>query len=156
MIKLLVNNTAGNRVEKTATVTVDNTAPSVSIKSPGAGAQLTGTATIEFEASDPNLDLAQLIIDYNVFIVTGKTLYEWDTTGFGDGTHTVKLVAYDKASNSAATKITVTTVNVKPEVETTISLYIGIGIGMPIGLILGAIVAYMLARRRLKPLSVPP
>ena len=155
-IKLLVNNTAGNSVEKTATVTVDNTAPSVSITSPEAGAQLTGTATIEFEASDPNLELAHLIIGNKVFFVTGKTLYEWDTTEFGDGAHTVKLVAYDKAGNSATTEITVTTINVKPEVETTINLYLGIGIGLPIGLILGAIVAYMLARRRPKPFSVPP
>ena len=144
-LTLVVEDEAGNSISKTVTVSVDNTAPSVSITTPEAEAQMIGTVTIEFEASDTNLELAQLIIDNSIFDVTGQTSYEWDTSTVGDGDHTIKLIAYDKAGNSAETSITVNTVNVKLETETTRNLYLGIGI--PLGLVIGAIIAYVVAKR---------
>jgi len=117
VVKVMAVDKAGNSFEKTVAVTVDNTAPSVSITSPEVEAQLSGTVTIEFEASDPNLELVQLIFDNTVFGVTGEASYEWDTTTVGDGTHIISLTAYDEVGNTATTHITVTTINVQRATE---------------------------------------
>ena len=137
---------AGNGVAEMATVTVDNTEPTVSITSPEDGAELSGTVNINFTGTDDNLDKVSLYIDNATFDVTGETSYEWDTTTVGDSTHTIKLVAYDKAGNTNETAITVTTINVKRKIEATRNLYLGVG--TPIGFIIGAIIAYVITRRR--------
>ena len=146
IVKAVAYDAVGNNNVDQVTVTVDKTVPSVNITSPKAEAQLSGTVLIEFEASDPNLELTQLLIDNSVFTVTGTTLYEWDTSKVGDGSHTIKLVVYDKAGNSATTEITVTTINVRSEIEATRNLYLSIGI--PLGLVVGAVIAYAINRRR--------
>jgi serine protease AprX len=145
-IKLLVKDKAENNITEIVTVIVDNTKPSVSITSPGDVAELSGSVNINFTATDDNLDKVVLYINNATFDVTGETSYEWDTTAVGDGTHTIKLVAYDKAGNANETAIAVTTVNVKREVEAARNLYLGIG--TPIGFIIGAIIVYAIIRRR--------
>ncbi len=146
-IKIIVSDEADWSVEDTVAVTVDRTEPAVSITDPAEEADLAGAVTITFTANDPNLKTAELIIDDNIiFDVTGKTSQEWDTTEIGDGIHTIKLVACDKAGNKNQTSITVTTVNVKLEVEATRNLYLGIG--TPIGFIIGAIIIYAIVRKR--------
>lgn len=142
---LVVEDEGGNSVGETVVVTLDNTEPSVSITSPEAEAQLSGTVIIEFEASDANLESAQLIIDNSAFDVIGETSYEWDTSTVGDGDHTIKLIAYDKAGNTNQTSIAVDTVNVKLGTETTRNLYLGIGI--PLGLVIGATIIYLVTKR---------
>jgi hypothetical protein len=143
---------AGNSIAETVTVIVDNTKPSVSIRSPEDGAELFGEVNINFTATDINeVELAQLIIDDNmVFNVTGET-HLWDTTGVGDGAHTMRLVAYDIAGNRNETAITVTTINVKREIEATRTLYLAIG--TPIGVAIGAIIVYAITK---KPTGSPP
>jgi serine protease AprX len=145
-IKLLVKDKAENNITEIVTVIVDNTKPSVSITSPKDGAELSGTVNINFTATDDNLDKVFLRINNATFDVTGETSYGWDTTAVGDGIHTIKLVAYDKAGNANETAITMTTVNVKREVEATRNLYLGIG--TPIGFVIGAIIVYAIVRRR--------
>jgi len=145
-IKLLVKDKAENNITEIVTVIVDNTKPSVSITSPGDGAELFGSVNINFTATDGNLDKVVLYINNATFDVTGETSYGWDTTVVGDGTHTIKLVAYDKAGNANETAIAVTTVNVKREVEAARNLYLGIG--TPIGFVIGAIIVYAIVRRR--------
>ena len=145
-IKLLVKDKAENNITEIVTVIVDNTKPSVSITSPKDGAELSGSVNINFTATDGNLDKVVLYINNATFDVTGETSYGWDTTAVGDGTHTIKLVAYDKAGNANETAITMTTVNVKREVEATRNLYLGIG--TPIGFVIGAIIVYAIVRRR--------
>ncbi|MDI6905190.1 MAG: S8 family serine peptidase [Candidatus Bathyarchaeia archaeon] len=145
-IKLLVKDKAENSVTDTVTVIVDNTKPTVSITSPQDGAGLFGTVKINFAVADTNLKLAQLIIDDNIVLnVTGET-HPWDSTKVGDGSHTIKLVAYDTAGNTNETAITVTTTNVKREIEATRNLYLGVGI--PVGFIIGAIIVYAITRKK--------
>jgi hypothetical protein len=145
-IKLLVKDKAENNITEIVTVIVDNTKPSVSITSPKDGAELSGSVNINFTATDDNLDKVFLRINNATFDVTGETSYGWDTTAVGDSTHTIKLVAYDKAGNANETAITVTTVNVKRAVEAARNLYLGIG--TPIGFVIGAIIVYAIVRRR--------
>jgi len=146
-IKLLVKDKAENNITEIVTVIVDNTKPSVSITSPVDGAELSGSVNINFTATDDNLDKVVLRINNATFDVPfGETSYGWDTTAVGDSTHTIKLVAYDKAGNTNETAIAVTTVNVKREVEAARNLYLGIG--TPIGFIIGAIIVYAIVRRR--------
>lgn len=119
-IRLIVDDDAGNSKTIEIAVTVDNTETAVDITNAEElnRTELTGTITINFIATDTNLKLAQLIIDDVVFNVTGET-HLWDATKVGDGTHTIKLVAHDMAGNINETAISVTTVNVKREVEAT-------------------------------------
>jgi subtilisin family serine protease len=154
IIKILATDRAGNSFNETVTVFIDNTAPTVRITSPEAETQLNGTITLEFNASDPHLELAQLLIDNSVFTVTGETSYEWNTKTVGDGIHTIRLEAYDKAGNKATTHVIVTTTNVQKETEEVyetgknFGMVIGGLIGLIIGAIGGAIVVLAIARRR--------
>jgi hypothetical protein len=145
-VKLVIRDKAGNAIEDTVTVTVDNTPPTVSITAPAAGAELLGTVTIQFTASDANPDEVFLYIDNAMFNVTGTTSYRWATTTLGDGSHTIRLAATDRAGNSAEKSIAVVTVNVRCATEDTRNTYLATG--LPIGLVIGALVAYALLRRR--------
>jgi hypothetical protein len=144
-IRLLIKDKAGNALEKAINVTLDNTPPTVSITAPSEGAELSGNVSIRLTVSDINLDRVFLYVDNAAFNMTG-TSYSWDTTIVGDGTHTIKLVATDKAGNSAKTSITVTTVNVRLATEETRDAYLFIG--LPIGIIIGALVVYIFLRKR--------
>jgi subtilisin family serine protease len=154
-IRLIVDDKAGNSKTIETAVTVDNIKPVVDVTNAEElnRTELTGTITIGFTAIDTNLKSAQLVIDGIVFSVTGET-HLWDTTKVGDGTHTIKLVACDMAGNINETAISVTTVNVKREVEATRNLYLGVG--TPVGFIIGAIIFYAITRKRSKSPSESP
>jgi len=145
VIKLIVYDTALNMIEKTLTVIVDNTPPSVSITSPISGAEVSGDVTIQFNASDEHLLSVLLYIDNAILNVTGQTSYLWDTTQLGDGTYTIKFVAYDKAGNSAETSISVITINVR----LVKGMYLAIG--TLLGFIIGAIIVYAIIKKRPAP-----
>ncbi len=73
-----------------------------------------------------------LYIDSAALNVTASYSYEWNTTEVGDGTHTIRLVAYDKAGNMAETiPLSVKTVNVQKANEEN---YVA---GMDFGLMMG-------------------
>ncbi len=146
VIKLIVNDAALNVIEKIVTTTVDNTLPSVNVTSPEDGAELSGIVNINFTAEDDHIDKVFLYIGDASFTVTGETSYEWDTTKMGDGTHTIKLVAYDKAGNSAETSMSVITINVRLGKESTRNMYLAVG--TPLGFIIGAIIVYAFVKRR--------
>lgn len=133
-----------NTVNQTLTLIADNTAPAVSIFSPQQGAELLGTATIDFAASDANLEGVHLYIDDAEVNITGTTVYSWDTTTVGDGVHTIRLVATDKAGNTAEATVTVITVNLRRSVDDTRNFFFMLGFAA--GLIISVIV--YLARRQ--------
>ncbi|MCY1046066.1 PHB depolymerase family esterase [Corallococcus sp. bb12-1] len=105
---------AGNTAaSSTVTVTVtggasDTTAPTVSFTSPTGGATLSGTVTLSANAAD---DRGVTKVD---FLVDGAVVgqgtarqaglfdFNWDTTSYATGTHTLQARAYDAAGNSAA------------------------------------------------------
>ena len=102
-------------------VTIDNTAPTVSITSP-TGGYVQGTVQITATASDTNgvkqveffVDGTSIGVDTNG--ADGWSV-DWDTSEGLDGEHTLKAVATDTAGNSAEHSITVTVDNSRPDVS---------------------------------------
>jgi hypothetical protein len=108
-INLSVVDQAGNTLEQTVSVIVDNTSPQVSIGAPAPSSNVNGTVNINFVANDTNLKTILLYIDNAVYNVTGQTTYPWNSEQVGDGSHTIRVVATDKAGNVGQAQITVTT-----------------------------------------------
>ena len=137
---------------------MDNTKPSVTVTNPTEGTTLTGTITIEFTASDEHLTEVLLYIDAAVFNVTGLYSYEWNTTEVGDGTHTIRFVAYDKAGNMGETSLlSVKTMNVQEANQENyvagrdLGLVIGVISGLAISLIIGFAVMLVTRKKRKLP-----
>ena len=155
ILTLMVLDKAGNRVDESVTLVVDNTKPDVNIVNSAEliGAELEGVVTIQFSSSDTNLEGVLLYIDETVINVTGQSSYEWNTTEVGDGTHAIRLVAYDKAGNMAETPpLSVRTVNVQKANQENywtgwaFGLKMGVILGLVIGLVIG--LAVLLALRK--------
>jgi len=134
---------AENSATETLTLIADNAAPTVTITSPKEETELMGTIIIEFNASDINLDKVLLYVDNAEFNVTGTTSYSWDTTALGDGNHKIRLVATDKAGNSAETSVTVNVVNVKHAIGRA-TLYLA---AMASIVAVGIIIAYAIIKK---------
>jgi len=156
-IRITAIDKSGNSAFRTLNIVIDNNKPSVSITNPTEGTTLTGTITIEFAASDEHLAEMFLYIDAAAFSVTGLYSYEWNTTEVGDGTHTIRLVAYDKAGNIGETSsLSVKTMNVQVANEENyiagrdFGLTIGVVSGLAIGLIIGFAVI-LASRKKRKP-----
>jgi thermitase len=112
-ITLSVMDKAGNILNETVTVTVDNTNPQVSISAPVDSSTVDGTVSIGFAATDTNIRTVLLYIDNAVYNVTGQTAYSWDSQQVSDGSHLIKVVATDKAGNTGQAQVTVTTTNIE-------------------------------------------
>jgi len=110
-IEAVVYDRAGNFVKKSLIVTVDNTAPNVSIISSPEKSGVTGNFDVRFSASDANLAKIFLYIDDDVSDVTGADFYRWNTFGVDDGEHTITLRALDRAGNAGQAQISITTIN---------------------------------------------
>jgi hypothetical protein len=96
-------------------VVVDNTAPTVSITSPSSGSYIRSTVSVTATITELNLDTISVKID-NIEVGTSLP-YTWVTTGYADGSHTVKVVATDKADHSGSDTVTVTVDNTPPLVN---------------------------------------
>src|SRR5437899_1376158 len=156
-LALTVTDLAGNSASSSLSVTVDNTAPAVTISAPSANANLRDTTTISWTATDANLDTVSIAIDGETRVVTGTTSYTWNTHTVGDGTHTIEVRATDKAGNERAVSVTATTDNVA--VATGTAMTAGLTNGLIIGLIAAAIVGFLggfLTGRRRGPKSPKP
>jgi len=156
-LTLTVTDLAGNSASSSLSVTVDNTAPAVTISAPSGNANLRDTTTISWTATDANLDTVSIAIDGETRVVTGTTSYTWNTHTVGDGTHTIEVRATDKAGNERVVSVTVTTDNVA--VATGTAMTAGLTNGLIIGLIAAAIVGFLagfLTGRRRGPKSPKP
>lgn len=102
---------AGNENRVTIFVTVDTTAPTVTITSPSGGSYINSTTvTIYWSGSDSlsGIDHYNIYVDGSIYaqnIPAGTTSY--DLT-LNEGTHTIRVVAYDKAGNSNYDEISIT------------------------------------------------
>jgi len=148
ILEIEATDRAGNPARGELILTVDNTKPTINITSPAPGVELNGTSVIKFVASDTNLESVQLFIDDSVFNVTGKTSFTWNTTTAGDGVHTIRLVAHDKAGNVAEASTTVATTNVRLAIGAARNMYLTVGIST--GLIIGLAIMWKVSKRRLK------
>ena len=116
---------AGNTTTSGAiTVTVDNSAPTVALTAPSAGAALKGTTTVTASAAD-NVGVAGVR-----FFVDGAAIgaedtvapysATWNTTTVANGSHTLTAVARDGVGNTTTSSgITVTVDNSAPTVAVT-------------------------------------
>jgi hypothetical protein len=102
----------------TVSVTVDNGGtppdypPEVTITSPSNGATVSGTVTIMVTVSDEESLTPDIYIDGSY--VATSSAYEWDTTAYADGSHTIYAEATDSASQTGSDQISVTVDNTSP------------------------------------------
>ena len=104
-------NNAGT--SSTVNVTVDNSAPAVSITTPASGATVTGTVSVTASASD-NAGVTKVEFLLNGVLQSTDTAspyaWSWNTTTAANGSHSLTAKAYDAANNvttSAAVSVTV-------------------------------------------------
>lgn len=105
----------GNTTSSSVTVTVDNTAPTVTITSPNDGATAKGTMLISANASDADTGIASM-----KFSVRGATIASsssspigtgWDTTNYASGPANLVAQATDQAGNTAKDSVQVNILN---------------------------------------------
>ncbi len=101
-------------------VTVDNTAPSVSISSPTSGQTVSGTISVQASASDGSgsgIGSVMFLVDGSTVIGTDTNggdgwSVSWNTATAPNGSHSLTAVAVDAAGNStASTAVPVTVSN---------------------------------------------
>ncbi|MFB0567361.1 MAG: Ig-like domain-containing protein [Candidatus Bathyarchaeia archaeon] len=97
----------------------DTYLPTVRIDYPSEGSYLAGQVNISVYAYDDNFVSANLTIDDELvssWTSAGTHTYNWNTTtpDYPDGTYTIKLTAYDIASNNRSEEIIVTVDNTPP------------------------------------------
>lgn len=97
----------------------DSTPPSVSFASPANGATVSGTVSVQVNASD-NVGVASVSLYVNNTLLGTRTTapytFSWDTTRVSNGSYTLRAVAADAAGNSSSAQISV---NVSNQVDTT-------------------------------------
>ncbi len=152
MVRLLIYDQAGNSVETTITVTLDNTRPTVSITSPEQDAELLGIVNIDFDVSDTHLNKIYLQIDEALLEITDSSTFDWDTTEVADGSHTLTVMVTDKAGNQEEAQVTVKTTNVAKTVGE--NMIISFAAGSAVFFAIGAAASYLFTRRK-KPTPAP-
>jgi hypothetical protein len=97
-------------------VTVDNgyvppvnEAPVVTITNPTAGSTVSDSVMISVTVDDEDSLVADIFID-GTFVVTANS-YNWDTTSYADGSHTIYAEATDSGSLSDSDSVSVTVEN---------------------------------------------
>ncbi|MEJ2645619.1 MAG: S8 family serine peptidase [Gammaproteobacteria bacterium] len=93
----------------------DTTAPTASITSPGGGATVSGTVTVDVNATDnTGVTKVELYVDGQLVgtDLSAPYTFSWDTTGHADGSATLTAYAYDAAGNKgSAAPVAVTVSN---------------------------------------------
>ena len=100
----------------------DTTAPTVSVTSPGSGASVSGTVSVNVSAAD-NVGIASVQLQVNGTVVATDTTapysFSWDSKGVVNGQTTLTAIATDTAGNVAASKaVTVTVANLTTPIVT--------------------------------------
>lgn len=95
-------------------VTPDTTAPEVTIEGLTNDASVNGTVAVSLDADENDLDKVEIYVDGTlVTTLTGSPFqYTWDSNTVQDGTHTIKVIAYDKAGNKTEQQVSVAVSNV--------------------------------------------
>jgi thermitase len=105
--------------------TTDTTPPTVSFNSPGAGATVSGTVSVQVNAGD-NVGVASVSVSVDggspATDTTAPYSFTWDTTGWANGSHTLTATATDTSGNTATASIIVTVNNVADTTAPTISI----------------------------------
>lgn len=89
-----------------------NKAPQVTITNPEDGSTVSGVVTITVTVNDKEDDpdpIPDIYID-GILVATSNS-YEWDTTAYSDGSHTIEARATDSGGKTGSDSITVTVNN---------------------------------------------
>jgi PKD repeat protein len=159
IVSLTVRDADGNVGTDTVTVTVrDVTPPTVTISSPSDGASIPGSTVIVTSAAD---NVAVVRVE---FLVDGVSVgndttapFEWSIAGgsLRDGNHTLTVIAFDAAGNSASATVRVKVTNV-PGGNGLGPLEVG-GFIAILALIAGIVVVlFLIARRKPRRPSMVP
>ncbi|MEM4700934.1 MAG: Ig-like domain-containing protein [Candidatus Bathyarchaeia archaeon] len=117
-LKLRALDKAGNVVESTLSIVVDNTPPEAAILQPLDGSFVSGLVLVEVLSDDANFDHIELTINEAVHTWEAKTqIYVWKTAEYGDGEYRITLVAVDKAGNKAEKQVIVVVDNTAPTIN---------------------------------------
>lgn len=110
---------AGNEVDQTILVEVDNTAPSKTLVAPVHGDTVSGTIDIVTEASDDNFASLQIFANGVLLGSTAANTYSlaFDTTTVTDGPLVILVVASDLAGNRSTCSATVNVDNAALEIS---------------------------------------
>jgi len=121
LVELSAKDKAGNLVEESLSVTVDNTVPTALINTPLQGSFLRLSVLVNVTGSDANFDRMELRIgdtSVKTWTTAGSQIYEWKTNGiYSDGAHTVSLTVSDKAGNTKQIQVSVVVDNTAPTIE---------------------------------------
>ncbi|MFC2146521.1 Ig-like domain-containing protein, partial [Acidobacteriota bacterium] len=111
-------NTTNGSGSTTRTVTLlietPDTPPVVTITNPTDGQTVSGTVTIQIDASDDNgISRVEIYIDsvLTTTLTAAPYTYQWDTTTATNGSHTLRSTAYDTANQTADDQVTVNVSN---------------------------------------------
>jgi len=91
---------------------VEDTPPDVDIINPKKGDMVSGNVTIQAKATDDKgVTLVEFYIDKDLVKIFTSPLphysYDWSTRGYINGSHTIKVVAYDSADQKGTARIEV-------------------------------------------------
>jgi len=103
---------AGNTSPASAakSITIDTTAPKVSISSPSSGSTIRGTVTLTATATDNvGVSKVELYVDNSYKLADTSSPYNFslNTSALKNGNHTLLVKAFDKAGNVATNSVTV-------------------------------------------------
>jgi hypothetical protein len=102
-VRVVAVDRAGNAAESTARVTVDRTAPSLTLTSPGSGATVYGNVQVNWSASDglSGIQRTELLVDSGAPLLTTGANSHRLAPEPAEGPHYVIVRAWDKAGNMA-------------------------------------------------------
>src|SRR5205807_7657246 len=111
---------AGHTTAVARSFTVDTTAPSITLSAPAAGYLSTGNVLVTWVASDNNgLARIEVSLDGGAPITLGANATSTTLTGVSDGSHTIRVQAFDLAGSSASDSVVVTVDTTAPTVSLT-------------------------------------
>ena len=151
-VTLTVRDAAGASSTDTLAVTVrDVTDPTVAMGTPAAGATLSGLITVDATAAD-NVGVVRVELRVDGILVATDSsspyAFALNTANYSDGSHTVRVTAFDAAGNSVSAERTVTFSNPLPQQGLGLEGYAAI---LLVAVAAVSLLAWMLLRRRRGP-----
>ncbi|OYT38674.1 MAG: hypothetical protein B6U89_05420 [Desulfurococcales archaeon ex4484_58] len=116
-ITLIVVDLAGNSVNVSIVLIIDNTPPYTIILHPGNNTYVSGYLTIIFNVSDDHLDQAWLYINDTAYNVINTTNIVLDTTTLPDGLYIITLYANDTLGHESYYSVVIIVDNTIPYAE---------------------------------------
>jgi subtilisin family serine protease len=101
-------------VTAVGTVVTDTTAPSVSVSSPAGAATVSGTVSVQGNATDNvGVTSIQFYVDGTVITTASSSpfSFSWNTANYANGSHTLKVTASDAAGNIGSSSVSVNVSN---------------------------------------------